>query len=97
MDAIERDYLCPVCGFDFFRDTGFKPWNNDSPSDEICASCGFQFGLHDYDDELGYEIKDKKYKDWREKWIKSGLKWSSQEEYKPSDWDPKEQLKRITY
>lgn len=95
MGTIEKNRLCSVCGFDFFKDTGLKPWDNGSPSDEICASCGFQFGFDDYDDESGYGIKDKKYKEWRKKWIRDGMKWSTQKEYKPKDWNPREQLKNI--
>ena len=93
MSVIEKDQLCPVCGFDFFEYTGFKPWKGDSPSYEICASCGIQFGYQD----LVWEEKERAsiYRKWREKWIKNGMKWNNQEEYKPKDWDPKEQLKRI--
>jgi len=92
--TVEKDHLCPVCGFDFYEDTGKLPWNGDSASDEICASCGIQFG---YYDAAGGSIERRQdiYKEWREKWIKNGMKWNNQEEYKPKDWNPKEQLKRI--
>ena len=51
MDNVDREHLCPVCGFDL----GFRPWDGPNPSDEICPCCGIQFGYHDAagDDEKG--------------------------------------------
>lgn len=38
-----RSTLCPVRGYDL----GFQAWDGDSPSDEVCLSCGIQFGYSD--------------------------------------------------
>lgn len=97
MEKINLDIekLCPVCGYDFFKELGIKPWNGDSPSDEICPSCGFQFGLDDYDAEKKYSLKKQKYTDWRNEWINNGMNWSSKGKSKPESWNPFDQLKRI--
>lgn len=73
---------CPACNYPL----GFQPWKNNLPSDEICPSCGIQFG---YDDAKGKNEEERKdiYTEWREKWIKSGKKWWS-ETKKPNDWNP---------
>ena len=43
MATIDREQLCPACGFNL----GFRPWDGESPSDEICPCCHIQFGYHD--------------------------------------------------
>ncbi|MDQ5950707.1 MAG: hypothetical protein QG585_649 [Patescibacteria group bacterium] len=80
---------CPVCGFDL----GFLSWEGDSPSDEICPSCGIQYG---YDDVAGGDVKQRKevYSKWRETWIKNGHSWFSQNK-QPKDWNPVKQLERV--
>jgi len=82
-------YACPVCGYDL----GFEAWSGDFPSDEICPSCGLQFG---YDDALGgkQELRPDFYRTWREKWMLNGYKWSSHI-VPPQNWNPQEQLKKI--
>jgi hypothetical protein len=40
-------------------------------SDEICPSCGFQFGYDDDDRGISFE-------EWRRDWIKRDMPWSSQ-------------------
>jgi hypothetical protein len=85
---------CPVCGYDL----GFPPWRGTSASDEICPSCGIQFG---YDDAAGgdelrrMEVYDK----WRSEWVRAGMKWQSGARSEPPDWDPAMQLIRagLTY
>jgi hypothetical protein len=47
--TLAREDLCPVCGYEL----AFAPWSDDSPSDEICPSCGIQFG---YDDAAGGSV-----------------------------------------
>lgn len=83
------NYFCPVCGYNL----GFSPWNGSSPSDEICPSCGIQFG---YDDSAGGDLEKRSmiYKKWRQDWINNGMKWYSKND-KPKDWDPKQQLDNI--
>jgi hypothetical protein len=78
--------LCPVCGFAL----GFKPWDSGSPSDEICPCCGIQFG---YDDHLP-DVRELVYRDWRDRWVRSGSKWWSKRPA-PPDFDPKTQLERL--
>lgn len=95
MEKINYSNLCPVCGYDFFAEFGFKPWHDKSPSDEICPSCGFQFGLDDYDNNKGYETKSEKYYLWRKKWISNECRWYSEGIKKPENWNQKEQLKNI--
>ena len=46
----EVSKLCPICGFPVYKQLGIKPWEGDSPSDEICPGCGIQFGHQDYAD-----------------------------------------------
>jgi len=81
---------CPVCGFSL----GFLPWDGDSSSDEICPSCGIQFG---YDDAnpAGPQGRVAIYAEWRQRWIEDGTPWSSMGQPRPSNWDPTEQLKKL--
>lgn len=37
---------CPACGFSGLVS---EPWDDVSPSDEICPCCGIQFGLDDWE------------------------------------------------
>ncbi len=85
-----RVTLCPVCGYDL----GFLPWEEDSPSDEICPSCGIQFG---YDDAAGRDKQGREviYRRRRQQWIEGGMQWYSRHRTPPSGWDPIEQLGRI--
>ena len=78
---------CPACGFDL----EFSPWDEGSPSDEICPSCGIQFG---YDDAAGGDesARARIYADWRRRWIEGGMKWWSKSA-RPEGWDPKKQLR----
>jgi hypothetical protein len=73
--------ICPVCGYD-----KLKPEIIDANG--ICPSCRFEFDITDLD--LGYT-----YEQWREKWIKEGMKWNSRGIYPPDNWDPKRQLLNI--
>ena len=83
--------LCPVCGYGL----GFLSWDGDSPSDEICPSCGIQFG---YDDAAGGDERAREavYHRWRQQWIESGLQWWSKgRRSPPPGWNPIEQLSQI--
>ncbi len=82
---------CPVCGFILLN----PPWEGDSPSDEICPSCGIQFGYDDIIKKMGDGLRaEKLYSRLREKWISNGMKWWSDNPLspKPDNWDPKTQL-----
>jgi hypothetical protein len=89
MDSLKKNY-CPVCGYDL----GFPAWTDLSPSDEICPSCGIQFG---YEDAAGGDIKRRSliYQQWRIQWIQKGMPWNSLGIEPPNNWDPKEQLKNL--
>ncbi len=91
MDAIGKLTLCPVCGYDL----GLLPWSDDSPSDEICPSCGIQFG---YDDAIGLRepnAREAVYARWRAQWLDRGMPWSSHGRVPPVHWDPVLQLRGI--
>lgn len=76
--------ICPVCGYDKLYQ---ESYNRGTPSFEICPSCRFEFGVTDYD--MGFTFGQ-----WREKWIKEGMKfWWKEDE--PKNWDPKRQLLNI--
>jgi DNA-directed RNA polymerase subunit RPC12/RpoP len=87
---IDYNYNCPVCGYKLW----FLPWEDDSPSDEICPSCGIQFGYSDAaggDEEKRLQL----YKDWRKKWIDNGGIWNGAGIPKPENWDPIKQVKDV--
>ena len=52
---------CPVCQ----SELDFEPWCENSASDEICPSCGIQFGYNDAREDYRQRI----YSLWREAWI----------------------------
>ena len=91
MDPMKnRELLCPVCGFRLDQ----PAWTGDGPSDDICPSCGIQFGDNDAvwrDPQRRQEI----YRTWRERWVAGGMKWDCDVIPKPADWNPEEQLKRL--
>jgi hypothetical protein len=60
-------HACPACGYGL----DFEPWSGDSPSDEVCPSCGIQFGYHD-SAEAGPDGRAAIYKQWRAKWEAAG-------------------------
>jgi hypothetical protein len=86
MDNDKSYYYCRVCGL--FQDEDLPPWGLDgrSPSFNICACCGVEFG---YQDCFPEDVKL-----FREKWIKKGSPWRFPEE-KPTKWSLEEQLKNI--
>jgi hypothetical protein len=83
-------HLCPVCGYDLW----FAPWVGDSAADEICPSCGIQFG---YDDAAGGDpaARPAVYAEWRAAWIAKGMPWDKGYSEPPPDWNPLKQLQRI--
>ena len=85
-------FVCPACGYDGLFD---PPWRDGSPSDDICPSCGIQFGYHDAagGDATGRELI---YTKWRQRWIDAGMPWhSAAVESPPAGWDPEAQLKAL--
>jgi len=57
-------HTCPVCGYPELDEPPRS--SSGGGSDEICPSCGFQFGLDDEDGGIGYAT-------WRERWIAAGM------------------------
>ena len=55
---------CPVCQ----TQLDFAPWHNNAPSDEICPSCGIQFGYND----MRSDLRQRVYSLWRAAWIANG-------------------------
>jgi rubredoxin len=84
-------FVCPVCGF---PDLLEPPWSNDSPSDEICPSCGTHFG---YDDVAGGDAAKREvvYRDRRSAWRANGCRWFSTGRKPPDGWDPEAQLQTV--
>ncbi|MBL9129907.1 MAG: hypothetical protein JNG86_01815 [Verrucomicrobiaceae bacterium] len=81
MKIIEN--TCPVCGYDQLAE---PPRNRTGgASMEICACCGFQFGVTDDDKGLSYD-------EYRQEWITTGMKWASNGQKPPKGWNPQKQL-----
>lgn len=79
-------YQCPVCGH-----LGLAEVPKDDhgwSSDEICPSCGFQFGYSD--DELGFTEEQ-----WRAKWVAEGMLWVDGSRKQPAGWDAEAQLRSV--
>jgi ribosomal protein L37E len=90
-------HVCPACGF-----TGLQaaPWRrklNDPGDDrlrtshEICARCGIEFGRDDWAGG-NLERRAEFYLRWRERWIRSGMRWFKPE-LMPDNWQA--QLERL--
>lgn len=70
------EYQCPVCGYAKLEDP---------PCDqEICPSCGTQFGYHDL---------NKSHASLRLQWVRNKMQWHSRAFRKPHNWSPVAQLK----
>jgi hypothetical protein len=86
-------HICPVCGYPELSESAYN--EDGGGNDEICASCGFQFGYSD----RGYGIEDPEthqmHREWREKWIKGGMKWYSSFTIQSPRWNPIQQLRNI--
>jgi rubredoxin len=68
-------YTCPVCGFNKLED---PPAN-----DEICPSCGTQFGYHDF---------TRSHAELRVRWLANGALWHSRVDPQPPNWNGIRQL-----
>ena len=78
-------YICPVCGYGGLFEA---PWREESASDDICPSCGMQFGYHD---AAGGDAARRQtiYREWRQKWVEQGMPWhAASAEPPPPNWDP---------
>lgn len=85
-------YTCPVCGYPHLEEQPHHP--GAGGSDEICPSCGTQFGYHDgANDDLVWRTK--RHEVLRRKWIAGGMKWHSKVDPVPGDWKPETQLRNI--
>ena len=90
-------YICLVCGYPNLEEQPFDGVKFHS-THEICPSCGFHYG---YDDLNATGEYPEDFNEWdiikvyREKWIKNGSKWWSENETLPVNWNPEEQLKNI--
>jgi hypothetical protein len=81
-------HCCRICGL-YYDD--YYPWEEDgmTPTYDICHCCGAEFGVEDF-----YENGKIEYRVQWLKNIKNKNKWYF-EEYRPHDWDIKEQLENI--
>lgn len=78
----ESTSTCPVCGYAQLEE---PPRNRTGgASMEICACCGFQFGVTDDDHGISYD-------EYRQGWIKDGMPWTSKQ-HAPKNWSPQTQL-----
>lgn len=92
MSIEDLSRLCPVCGYD----NSFLPWKGNSPSHEICESCGIEFGYDDIPEGGGLQgTREEIYAFWRHRWIEKGMPWSSLGKPPPTNWNPREQFRRI--
>lgn len=83
---------CLACGFEGGGEPFFIHIKNEGYAQNeavICPSCGYQPGFTDLD--RGYTFKE-----WRHKWISSGMEWHTKFSTKPINWNPIEQLKKIS-
>jgi hypothetical protein len=78
-----NSHTCPVCGYNKLAE---PPRNRTGGASlEICACCGFQFGVTDDDQGVSYD-------DHRHEWIAEGMPWRSTGRRAPAEWNPQTQL-----
>ena len=71
------EYTCPVCGYNKLEDPPFD--------DEICPSCGTQFGYHDH---------KRSHAELRAIWLTNPT-WHSRVDDQPDGWNPYTQLANL--
>jgi len=80
----KAEYICRICWYEdyepFWLETGWPSW-------QICICCTWESW---YDDCTQIAIKNN-----RKKWIEWWCKWNYEEEKKPKDWNPEDQMKNI--
>jgi hypothetical protein len=79
-------YLCPVCVWPGLDE---PPWDGDVPSNEICPSCGTQFGHHDTAGGAEEAKRWTIYSDLRQGWEGAGRPWHSTSQPQPPEWPPR--------
>jgi hypothetical protein len=78
-------YQCPVCGYGGLDEPAYDP-KSGLGSYDVCASCGYEYGVTDDDLEISHD-------EWRRRWIKGGMQWwASEIQAPPQGWDPIAQL-----
>jgi hypothetical protein len=84
MIALDEMFYCRVCGFRQQE----PPWGKDgkTPSYNICACCGVEFGNEDY--SLDAIIR------YRNMWINDGAKWFDAKK-RSTSWNLESQLDQI--
>ena len=72
-------FTCLVCGYPYLEEVPY--YEDFAGSNVICACCGFEYGVDDYDNpSIDYEglndkeAVEKSHQLWKEEWIKSGCK-----------------------
>lgn len=84
MDSVR--HTCPVCGFPDLAEAAYE---DGIPSQEICPSCGFQFGFTD-------GLHGESFESWRRRWMDQGMPWAgSPLDTPPPDWDPAGQVRAV--
>ncbi len=104
MDIATHKFVCPCCGYQEldrppYERMGLPPWlghgtppyslRYGTPSYDVCACCGFEFGN---DDEPG-TAPPETFAAYLCRWIAGGCDWFTPNR-KPEGWSLKEQLKR---
>ena len=77
-------YKCPVCGYTGLSEAPYNTFGYGSY--EICACCGFEFGVDDYPNKLDA------MEEWKKRWIENGYPWFSKSKHPPVNWDPAQQV-----
>lgn len=81
--AMALSFSCPVCGYDDSELPSFgAEWR-----DEICPSCGTQFG---------YDDANTSHEELRRRWVSTGARWASRNPA-PADFNGLEQLRRAGF
>jgi transcription elongation factor Elf1 len=83
--TVSVENTCPVCGYEGLAKAPYD--KRGFGSLEACASCGFQFNVSD----TGHGWS---HRDWRDRWIADGMRWSSQTVRPPPRWSAKNQLNK---
>jgi hypothetical protein len=95
-----RTYKCPICGYKGLEEAPYAGGKTNLgvlcySSFEICACCGVEFGVQDYDygEEFGLNDYSAIAAGLRERWIVDGCRWRHRKP--PSDWSPEAQLRSV--
>lgn len=104
MEIATRKFVCPCCGYAAldrppYERIGLPPWAGHgtppysqrygTPSYDVCACCGFEFGN---DDDPG-TARPQTFSEYLQEWIGSGCEWFAPSK-KPEGWGVEAQLKK---